>query len=155
VDVEFAAWEKNDELPTMTANFGGITQTIAQTDADKLLLIPSVWDMDMGEPARPQLRTLSAIIQAAQANKKIKAIILATPYPSFEDNPIEDEITKGIKQQLKRDFGIEKILDLNAFIKQKPDWKNRYREKMSSSAIYTPFPIHLMDEICQEILELL
>ncbi|MFZ2655619.1 MAG: PA14 domain-containing protein [Victivallales bacterium] len=152
-DLEFVAWGKKDETSTMTANFGSVIRAISSSNADEVLIIPSVWDSDMGIPARLQMRTLSAIIQAAQSNKSVRTVILATPYPSLEDNPDENELVRGIRNDLKRDYGIEKIIDLNSFLREKDKWKSLYRNDTSSSALYLPFPVQYITEICQKILD--
>ncbi|HCE46013.1 MAG TPA: hypothetical protein DET40_20905 [Lentisphaeria bacterium] len=153
INMEFVAWGKKDEVPTMAANLGNVIRSIAGSDADGVLIIPSVWDTDMGVPARLQMRTLSAIIQTAQANKKVRNIILATPYPSLENNPVENELVKGIRNDLKRDYGIEKIIDFNSFIREKDNWKSLYRRDISSSVLYSPFPVQQISQICQKILD--
>ncbi len=151
IEIEFAAWDMSDGLSTMCDNLGKMRRVIAASDAEKLLIVPSVWDTERGEPCRRQLRTLSALIQTAQTNEKIQTVILATPYPSFKDTAIEHELVKGIKQDLKRDFGIEKIIDVNAFVREKWGQGGGFRLNAVGPALYAPFPILMMDEICQKI----
>ena len=153
ISLEFDAWERSVDSPTMAANLGSMIQKVAKSDADKVVIIPSVWDTDMAVSSRQQLRTLSALIQSVQANKNVKSVVLATPYPPLEENPIEGEVAKGIRQDLKRDYGLEEILDLDSYVREKPEWKGLYVMNSVSPKLFTSFPVGLIDTICQMVLD--
>ncbi|HBC89334.1 MAG TPA: hypothetical protein DCZ94_20530 [Lentisphaeria bacterium] len=153
IGLEFAAWTREENTPAMSASLGNMMRIIAKSDADKVVIIPSAWDNRMSVSSRQQIRTLSAVIQTVQANKKVKSLVLSTPYPTLDDNPIETEVVKGVRQDLKRDYGIEEILDLNSYLRSRPGWKASYLRNSSSPSLYTSFPVNLADEICKMVLD--
>lgn len=150
-DLSFIAWKKQDYNSTMLANLPDILQTLRNSDAKRIIIIPSSFDSASGIPSRFQARIICALLQTARENKNISKIILCTPFPNISQNTNEEELVKTIKTTIYTDFAVDKILDIYGFVKSKDQWQAYYREELNSPYLISTHPKFMIELIAEFI----
>ena len=138
--LDFIEWKSKKNNSTMLANLSNVIEKLRKTDAKRIIIIPSSMDTVSAVSARTQSRIICALLQTARENKNVSELILCTPFPQLNTNYIEEEFIKNIKTNIKEDFAVDKIIDLNYFIKSKDHWQSYYRDELNSPHILTSHP---------------
>ncbi len=152
MNVDFVKWEPHHFGSTMRGSIGKLVKRISESNADRVLIIPSVRDAHAGIPLRTQIRSMAAIVQLAMMNKNTRMIHLATPFPSLNTTRRIDDMAGAIGK-LCREYGIEK-LDINKFVRNRPGWRLSYRYEKDNDDLYENHPVHMVDEICLQVFNL-
>jgi hypothetical protein len=84
IKLVFEDWKLKSPDADLMAAVAEKIEFIRNSETKVLLIIPSSYPLLRGVAPRLQQRLLAALIQTAHANKKIKKIILATPFPLAE-----------------------------------------------------------------------
>jgi hypothetical protein len=53
---------------------------------------------------------------------------------------------------MAEEYNIE-FLDLNSFIRKKPDWRKSYRFDSGNDLLYEAYPVQMTDDIVQKIID--
>jgi hypothetical protein len=153
IKTHFVSWTPKHKNSSMLCSLGPLINQIRNSDASKIIIIPSSYDTDAGVSARTQSRIISAVLQTSRKNHSINEIFLCSPIPSTQENEIETELIKYIKHNLKDDFAINKIIDINEFVKKQANWQSYYREELNSPALTSILPVHMVEQISQMIID--
>jgi len=151
IKLEFISWKLSEFGSTLKGNIGRLIPVIQKTDADRILIIPPAEDINTGISVRIQTRALAAFVQIAQSNNNIRIIYASSPFPSLQKTKLDDELSKSL-QEMTKEYNIE-FLDMNAYIHNKPDWRDNYRFEKNNDTLYEPYPVHSTEEISQKIID--
>ncbi len=147
--LEFVTWKHPQIKSAMLSSIGKLIPKILGTDADRILLIPPAEDVSLGMPIRTQKRVLAALVEAARANKNIRTIQIASPFPSLRRTELDSILADSIRR-MTADYNAE-FLDINSFMRKKPGWRSSYRFEQDNDVLYEPYPVHYTSETARFI----
>lgn len=151
IKLEFASWNNLRIGSSLRGSIGKLIPLIQKSTADRIIFIPPAEDINTGIPVRTQTRSLAALVQIAQNNKNIKIIYISSPFPSLKKTKLDDELTTSLKK-MAAEYNIE-FLDLNSFLRNKPNWRYSYRFDKKNNLLYEQYPVHYTKEIAQKIFD--
>lgn len=128
IELDFLPWSKS-ALPSgsvVMETLPAARKRIGSTEADGAILIPPNSDKHGILGFREELNMLSLLLEQLSGAKKMRTVILTTPFPQsprqFRESGTESALHESLRK-LKRERGIS-FLELNAVLRKNPEWSD-------------------------------
>ncbi len=128
IELDFLPWSKSG-LPSgsvVMETLPAARKRIGSTEADGAILIPPNSDKHGILGFREELNMLSLLLEQLSGAKKMRTVILTTPFPQsprqFRESGTESALHESLRK-LKRERGIS-FLELNAVLRKNPEWSD-------------------------------
>lgn len=150
LELDALAWPLSEGGGVTQQGLPAVVRAMQAESYDAVLILPSSFERECGDPVRDRTRALAVVMEAACSRFGREQVWVARPLPSAVPDGRDDDWVSELDRETAA-YGVRRI-PLDAWIVRNPAWRDAYRAEDGSLARH---PLRLTEDIAEYLTDVL